>query len=103
MRTSPLLLAVCILSCAPSEHAPRRNLAVVTAKLLNLDNLVCEELVTGWGFTPDTAICQAAEKRGEVRVPTQVIYCQVGLGKPTCEVVFDLRKPAQPTPPQLKQ
>ena len=74
------------------KSAPRRNQAMIVERMLNLDNPVCEELVTGWGFTPDTAICQAATKTGETRIPTQLVWCAVGLGEPICKTVYDLRK-----------
>lgn len=89
---SLLVFSALILGCSPPEPAPHRNLAIVTAKMLNLPNLQCEELATGWGFTPDTAICQAAEKNGEIRMPTMVLWCAAGaVGEPTCKTVYDLR------------
>lgn len=70
---------------------PRPNQAMIVERMLNLDNPVCAELVTGWGFTPDTAVCQAATKTGETRVPTQIVWCASGVGEPTCKTVYDLR------------
>lgn len=97
MRSYDLLFLLCFpvaiaVACNEPPPTPHRNLAVVTAKMLNLPNLQCEELGTGWGFTPDTAICQAAEKNGEVRVPTLVIWCAAGAtAEPTCKTVYDLK------------
>jgi hypothetical protein len=58
---------------------------------LNLENPEYLELVTGWGFTPDTCSVQAATMQGTVRVPTQVVFCAVGFGEPACKTEFDLR------------
>jgi hypothetical protein len=78
--------------CCTPEPAPHRNLAIVVAKYLNLPNLTCEELGTGWGFTPDTAICQSADLQGAVRVPSTVIWCAAGVvGEPTCRTVADFK------------
>ena len=76
-----------------SDDAPRRNLACVVAHQLNLENPIYEELVTGWGFTPDTCVVQAATMTGTVRVPTQVVWCAVGTGAPECKMLYDLRQP----------
>lgn len=70
----------------------RPNQAMIVERMLNLDNPVCAELVTGWGFTPDTAICQAATKTGEARIPTQIVWCASGVGEPACKTIYDLRK-----------
>lgn len=70
---------------------PRKNLACAQAHQLNLENPEYLELVTGWGFTPDTCSIQAATMQGTVRVPTQVVFCAVGPGVPECKTLFDLR------------
>lgn len=75
-----------------SKVEPHKNQAMIVERMLNLDNPICEELTTGWGFTPDTAICQAATKTGETRVPTQIVWCAAGLSEPACKTVYDLRK-----------
>lgn len=67
-----------------SETKPHRNNACVVAKMLNRENPVFEELTTGWGFTPDTCLVQSATKQGDVRVPTSLVWCSVGVGQPVC-------------------
>lgn len=94
VATSLFIGAALFSGCLKANEPPaRKNLACVVAHELNLENPVYDELVTGWGFTPDTCMVQAATMQGTVRVPTQVVFCAVGTGVPECKMLFDLRQP----------
>lgn len=92
-RSFVLCLVSILSACSPADPpTPRKNRAIVVAKMLNLQNLECVELATGWGFTPDTAVCQSAAKQGDIRVPEAIVWCSAGdVGEPVCKAIADMR------------
>lgn len=83
-----ILIVIALVACLDGKPEPHRNLACVTAELLGLDNPRYEPLVTGWGFTPDTCLVQAATLQGDKRIPTRVVWCATGVGEPVCKPIF---------------
>lgn len=89
MRTLLMLSMLAAIGCA-DDPPPYRNKAMIVAKMTNQPNMWCEELGTGWFFSPDTVICQSAKLDGTARVPLQTFWCTAGAtGIPDCVTRWD--------------